>query len=88
MAAAAVGSAFGAAAPLHPYYPLDLHLPGWQPLAMPFDKILTVFFTACGVVVGLGWWLTGACAGPCVPHGSPPPLKHHLVLLLQAKPSS
>lgn len=47
--------------PLHPYYPASLDLPTWQPLAIPFEKILATFFTACGVVLGLGWWLTGVC---------------------------
>lgn len=45
--------------PLHPYYPISLELPTWQPLAIPFEKILATFFTACGVVLFLGWWLTG-----------------------------
>jgi hypothetical protein len=45
--------------PLHPYYPLSLDMPTWQPLAIPFDKILAIFFTACGLVLTTGWWLTG-----------------------------
>lgn len=48
-----------AQAALHPYYPLDLQLPGWQPLAIPFEKILATFFSACGLVVLGGWALTG-----------------------------
>lgn len=44
---------------MHPYYPLDLHMPTWQPLAIPFEKILATFFTACGLVMTTGWWLTG-----------------------------
>jgi hypothetical protein len=34
-------------------------MPTWQPLAIPFEKILATFFTACGVVLFVGWWLTG-----------------------------
>jgi len=45
---------------MHPYYPLDLHMPTWQPLAIPFEKILATFFTACGLVMTTGWWLTGS----------------------------
>lgn len=45
--------------PLHPYYPLSLDMPTWQPLAIPFEKILAIFFTACGLVLTTGWWLTG-----------------------------
>lgn len=47
---------------MHPYYPLDLHMPTWQPLAIPFEKILATFFTACGLVLTTGWWLTGSSA--------------------------
>lgn len=44
---------------MHPYYPLTLDLPTWQPLVMPFERILAIFFAACGLVVALGWGLTG-----------------------------
>lgn len=47
------------AAYVHPYYPLGLELPGVQPLVMPFEKILAVFFTACGMALAAGWYMTG-----------------------------
>jgi hypothetical protein len=50
-----------AAAYEHPYYPQDLKLNGWQPLALPFQQILATFFGACGLVLTAGWWLTSAC---------------------------
>jgi hypothetical protein len=53
------------AAYVHPYYPQGLELPGVQPLVLPFDKILAVFFTACGMALAAGWYLTGVrcCLG-------------------------
>jgi hypothetical protein len=47
------------AAYVHPYYPLGLDLPGVQPLVMPFEKILAIFFIACGMVLAAGWYMTG-----------------------------
>lgn len=54
--------------PLHPYHPLSLEIPTWQPLAIPFQKILATFFTACGLVLFTGWRLTGVplCYPPAV----------------------
>lgn len=57
----------------HPYYPLALELPGYKDLVVPFERILTIFFSACGVVLLLAWKLTGseslcntlAGHGPC-----------------------
>jgi hypothetical protein len=62
--------------PLHPYYPQSLDMPTWQPLAIPFEKILATFFTACGVVLFLGWWLTGV----------PRCLVHISLILLASEP--
>lgn len=45
----------------HPYYPLDLVLDGVQPLVLPFDRILAVFFSACALVLAAGWYITGKC---------------------------
>lgn len=46
-------------AAIHPYFPVDLILDGFQDIVMPFEKILAVFFAACGVVLAAGWYLTG-----------------------------
>eukprot|EP00879_Flechtneria_rotunda_P028447 GHRR01030558.1.p1 GENE.GHRR01030558.1~~GHRR01030558.1.p1 ORF type:complete len:199 (+),score=32.94 GHRR01030558.1:832-1428(+) len=43
----------------HPYFPMNLDLPGVQPLVLPFEQVLAVFFTACGVVLAAGWYLSG-----------------------------
>ncbi|KAL4445423.1 hypothetical protein ABPG77_011248 [Micractinium sp. CCAP 211/92] len=43
----------------HPYFPLDLHLPGYVPMQVDFDYILGVFFTAVLVVFAATWWLSG-----------------------------
>lgn len=47
-------------AAVHPYYPLELELPGVQPLVIPFERILAVFFAVCGLVLAGGWALSGA----------------------------
>lgn len=44
----------------HPYYPTALLLPGYVPPAIPFQQVLAYFFSACGVLFGLTWLLTGA----------------------------
>jgi len=43
----------------HPDYPLDLVLQEFQPLVIPFEKILAIFFPACALVLASGWYLTG-----------------------------
>mmetsp|Transcript_2939 Transcript_2939/g.8605 ORF Transcript_2939/g.8605 Transcript_2939/m.8605 type:complete len:219 (-) Transcript_2939:2034-2690(-) len=43
----------------HPYYPTALLLPGYVPPAIPFQQVLAYFFSACGVLFGLTWLLTG-----------------------------
>lgn len=40
----------------HPYYPTDLVLPGYEPLVLPFELILTVFFAGTFIVM-VGTWL-------------------------------
>jgi hypothetical protein len=69
-ASAFVGAAAGAgAAPHHPYVPRDVQLPGYAPQQMPFERTLAVFFAATGLILALGWRLSGArvhacCCGP------------------------
>eukprot|EP00775_Hariotina_reticulata_P011948 gene11948-12091_t len=48
----------------HPYYPLDLVLHDFQPLVMPFEKILAIFFSACAIVLFSGWYFTGKKQAP------------------------
>ena len=43
----------------HPYFPLDLHLPGYVPMQVEFDYILGVFFAAVFLVFAATWWLSG-----------------------------
>ena len=44
----------------HPYYPVDLMLPGYAPPAIPFQQVLAWFFGVCGTFFALTWFLTGA----------------------------
>lgn len=43
----------------HPYFPVDLHLPGYAPPAIPFQQVLAWFFGVCGTLFALTWILTG-----------------------------
>jgi hypothetical protein len=44
----------------HPYFPENVHLPGYQPLVIPFEQILTVFFGTSALLLLLVWTATGA----------------------------
>lgn len=44
----------------HPYYPIGLPLPGYQPLVIPFDQILGAFFGTAGLLLIVVWALSGA----------------------------
>ena len=44
----------------HPYIPEDVSLPGYQPLVIPYEKILTVFFGGSALVVLAMFYITGA----------------------------
>ena len=46
------------AVPVHPYFPLDLHLPGYVPLQVDFVYILGIFSIAVLAVFGLTWKLS------------------------------
>lgn len=43
----------------HPYYPRYIDLPGWQPPAINFDKILGWFFAAVAVVLLASYIIAG-----------------------------
>lgn len=43
----------------HPYFPVDLSLPGYAPPAIPFQQVLAWFFGVCGTFFALTWVLTG-----------------------------
>lgn len=45
---------------LHPYYPQSLLLPGYEPLTIPFEQILSIFFGASAVVFIAVWLASGA----------------------------
>ncbi len=48
----------------HPYYPRDLLLPGYQPLVLPYEGILTAFFGAAAVIFACTWAASGAQPTP------------------------
>lgn len=43
----------------HPYFPLDLQLPGYVPMQVDFDYILGVFFAAVLAIFAATWKLSG-----------------------------
>ena len=45
---------------LHPFYPQSLLLPGYEPLTIPFDQILGIFFGVTAIVFIAVWLLSGA----------------------------
>ena len=60
------------AATMHPYFPLDLHLPGYVPLQVDFVYILGIFAIAVLAVFGLTWRLSSATLLPArLPPASP-----------------
>ena len=44
---------------MHPYYPRTLVLPGWQPLVLPFEQILAIFFGFAATIGVITWLLSG-----------------------------
>ncbi len=52
-----------AAMAVHPYFPLDLHLPSYVPLQVDFVYILGVFFSAVVLVFAGTWALSGEEGG-------------------------
>jgi len=48
----------------HPYYPRDLLLPGYQPLLLPYEGILTAFFGAAAVIFACTWAASGTQPTP------------------------
>ncbi len=46
---------------LHPYYPKSLLLPGYEPLVIPFERILYIFFGS-STVVFIALWLASGVA--------------------------
>ena len=45
---------------LHPFYPQSLLLPGYEPLTIPFERILGIFFGASAIVFIAVWLASGA----------------------------
>lgn len=43
----------------HPYYPVDLDLPGYVGPVIPFQQVLAYFFSGCGVLFAITWVLAG-----------------------------
>lgn len=54
------GNKPGLSLPLHPYFPVDLKLEGYQGLVSTYQYILGVFFAGVGAVILATWFLTGA----------------------------
>ena len=44
---------------LHPFYPQSLLLPGYEPLTIPFEQILGIFFGASALVFIAVWLASG-----------------------------
>ena len=44
----------------HPYYPIDLKLPGYVAPLLPFTTVLAIFFSASAVLVLVSWLISGA----------------------------
>lgn len=44
---------------LHPYFPKSLLLPGYEPLVIPFERILSIFFGSSAVVFVFLWIASG-----------------------------
>ena len=44
---------------LHPYYPKSLLLPGYEPLVIPFERILYIFFGSSAVAFVALWLASG-----------------------------
>ncbi|CAL5222568.1 g4952 [Coccomyxa viridis] len=44
---------------LHPFYPQSLLLPGYEPLTIPFDQILGIFFGVTAIVFIVVWLASG-----------------------------
>ena len=51
---------------LHPYHPQTLLLPGYEPLTIPFEHILGIFFGASAIVFIAVWLASGARQPPDV----------------------
>lgn len=43
----------------HPYYPVDLKLPGYVPPLLPFKVVLAIFFSASALLLLVSWVFTG-----------------------------
>lgn len=43
----------------HPYYPVDLKLPGYVPPLLPFKVVLAIFFSASALLLVVSWIFTG-----------------------------
>ena len=44
---------------LHPFYPQSLLLPGYEPLTIPFEQILGIFFGASALIFIAVWLASG-----------------------------
>ena len=49
----------------HPYYPVDLKLPGYAPPSLPLKVVLAVFFSVSALLLLVSWVLSGI-QSPCV----------------------
>ena len=52
---------------LHPYHPKSLLLPGYEPLVIPFERILYIFFGSSAVVF-VALWLASGLAPVIIQH--------------------
>ena len=50
----------------HPYYPVDLKLPGYAPPTLPFKVVLAIFFSVSALLL-LGSWVLSGIQSPWIP---------------------
>ena len=55
-----LGNAKAAPLAVHPYYPAELHLPGYVAPQLPFEQVLAVFFVCSSALFVGVWWLSGS----------------------------
>ena len=53
---------FPLSAVLHPYYPKSLLLPGYEPLVIPFERILYIFFGSSAIAFIALWLASGVAS--------------------------
>ena len=69
---------FSATMVQHPYWPVDLVLPGYVPPVKPVHEVLSWFFGVCGVFFAITWFITGKAYVFNLLAGNQPSIPSHL----------